>query len=241
MWAHAVGFCLLLGWIPFDPARVVGSDLLVGAGAGGFGLAGLAFLYTGLARGRAAVVAPSAAVLGAVIPVAVGAAEGVGPTAWVGVASALPAIYLLSGGGGSSRRADGLGHGLAAGASFGGYFVVLSLASGESGMWPLVASRGFTTLLLAVAAVAVRSLWLSPPRGAIGWAVAGVGAMDLTGNVGFLLAVARAPLVVVAVVASLYPAVTVLASRLAHGEQITPAQAVGIGMAVAAVALFSVS
>jgi drug/metabolite transporter (DMT)-like permease len=124
--------------------------------------------------------------------------------------------------------------------SFGSYLVVLSFAGGESGMWPLVASRGSTTLLLVVVAGAVRSQWLPPPRGTIGLAVAGVGVMDLAGNVGYLLAVSRAPLVVVAVVASLYPAVTVLAARLAHGEKVTPVQAVGIGLAAAAVALFSV-
>lgn len=241
LWAHLVGLVILAAWAPLDPGRPLGPDLLVGVGSGLFGLGGLVFLFTGLARGRAAVVAPSAAVVGAVVPVAVGAGAGVGLAGWLGVAAALPAIYLLSSGGVVTRRADGLGYGTAAGVFFGGHFVVLAMASAESGMWPLVASRGFTVLLLASVGLMLRSGWPVPPTGRVGWAVVGAGSLDLLGNIGYLLASSRAPLVIVAVVTSLYPAVTVLMARLVYREIVSRRQGVGLGLGVTAVALLSIA
>lgn len=241
LWAHLVGLVLLGLWIPLDPGEPNWLDLLVGAGSGLFGLGGLIFLFQGLARGRAAVVAPAAAVVGAVVPVAVGAGAGVGLTGWLGVAAALPAIYLLSSGGGVSRRADGLGYGTAAGVFFGGHFVVLAMATAGSGMWPLVASRSLSVLLLAAVAVSSQSVWLRRPPGRLGVAVLGAGALDLIGNIGYLLASSHAPLVVVAVVTSLYPAVTVLMARLVYREGVSRRQSLGLGLGVTAVALLSIA
>lgn len=241
LWAHVVGLLLLLAWLPLDPGRPITADLVVGGGSGLFGLAGLALLFTGLAKGRAAVVAPAAAVVGAVVPVAVGAGAGVGIAGWMGVAAALPAIYLLSSGGAVSRRADGLGFGIAAGVFFGGHFVVLAMATPDSGMWPLVSSRSLTVLLLAGVGLIVGSGWVKPPGGRVGLAVVGSGALDLMGNIGFLLASSRAPLLIVAVVTSLYPAVTVLMARLVFSERVTRRQGLGLGLGVTAVALLSIA
>ncbi len=59
---------------PFPPL----ADIAFAAGAGVFGMAGIAFLYRGLAVGRMGVVAPTTGVVGAAIPVVVGfAVEGV--------------------------------------------------------------------------------------------------------------------------------------------------------------------
>ncbi|HEX2152849.1 MAG TPA: DMT family transporter [Acidimicrobiia bacterium] len=240
-WSHLVGLALLAVWIPLDPGEPIVSDMIAGAGAGLFGLAGLVFLYTGLARGRAAVVAPAAAVVGAIVPVIAGVAGGdpLGALGWAGVAAALPAIYLVSTIEGTPRRAAGLGYGLMAGLFFGGYFTVLAQASDASGMWPLVASRGLSVTVLVVAGLAARRSWLTAPGGRVGGAVVGVGVLDLIGNVAYLLAANLASLVVVAMVASLYPAVTVLMTRLVYSERLSPHQLSGLGLAVLAVACFS--
>lgn len=241
-WAHLIGLGALTAWMPIDDGRPLLVDLAVGASAGLFGLAGLVFLYSGLARGRAAVVAPLAAVVGAVVPVMVGAGAGAapGPLGWAGVAVALPAIYLLSTIEGVPRRAAGLGHGLAAGLFFGGYFVSLAQANDAAGMWPLVASRALSVVLLGVVALLVSRAWLARPQGRVGAAVTGVGLLDLVGNIGYLLAAHLASLVVVAVVASLYPAVTVLMARLVYREHLSAAQVMGLLLAVVAVGCFSV-
>lgn len=237
-WSHLVGLILLLAWIPLETGEQIVADMVAGAVAGLFGLAGLIFLYTGLARGRAAVVAPAAAVVGAVVPVVAGITGGdaVGVLGWVGTAAALPAIYLVSTIEGTPRRAAGLGYGLAAGVFFGGYFTALAQAGDTSGMWPLIASRGLSVVLLGVVALAVRRIWLDVPGGRVGGAVVGVGVLDLIGNVGYLLAANLASLVVVAVVASLYPAVTVLMARLVYRERLSPHQVIGLGLALLAVA-----
>jgi drug/metabolite transporter (DMT)-like permease len=242
LWGHLVGFLLLVAWAPFDSAEPSVPTMAAGAGAGLFGLAGLFFLYTGLARGRAAVVAPTAAVVGAVVPVVFGLLSGDSPglAGWVGVVVALPAIYLVSQVEGSGRRAAGLGHGLAAGSLFGGYFVLLALASGETGMWPLLASRALTAVLLAVVALVTKRQWLRPPTGGTAAAVFGVGALDLVGNIGYLLAAAVGNLVVVAVVASFYPAVTVALAKVVHNESLSTPQMAGVLLALVSVASFSI-
>jgi drug/metabolite transporter (DMT)-like permease len=243
LWGHLIGLILLLAWIPFDPGEPAAPDLLAGSLASVFGLSGLVFLYNGLARGRAAVVAPSAAVVGAVIPVIAGIGQGDTPNTlgWLGVLAALPAIYLVSTVEGEARSGAGLGYGMAAGAFFGGYFVALAGAGADSGMWPLVASRSLSVLSLAVIGLVASRVWLRPPTGGVGMAVLGVGVLDLVGNIGYLLAANLASLVVVAVVASLYPAVTVLMARVIHLEHLSRRQMVGLSLGVMAVALLSIT
>lgn len=222
-----------------SPAR---PDLAAGAAAGLFGMAGLVFLYTGLARGRAAVVAPTAAIVGAVIPVVAGLALGErpGPTAWIGIAVALPAVALASGTDGVERREAGLRHGLLAGGFFGAYFIALALASDTSELWPLVASRGTSFTLLVLAALMRARSWLARPPRQVTRAILGVGVLDLAGNVFYLLGTKVGSLVVVAVVASLYPAVTVIASRFAYHEHLSRHQTAALLLALGSVAMLSV-
>src|SRR5680860_268669 len=78
LWAHGIGFLVLIPWVARSADAPVIFDMVAGAGAGLFGLCGLIFLYTGLARGRAAIVAPAAAVVGAVVPVTAGLVAGEG-------------------------------------------------------------------------------------------------------------------------------------------------------------------
>ncbi len=242
LWAHAIGLVLMAAWVTGAGVAPSGPDLVAGAAAGVFGLAGLVFLYTGLAHSPAAVVAPAAAVLGAVVPVLAGVALGerLDAVSWSGVALAFPAIYLVSSVPGFRRRGAGIGHGLAAGLFFGCYFVVFAQTSGESGLWPLLASRGASVALIGLAAVATFRSWLSAPPPGIRMAVVGVGLLDLGGNVAYLLATQSAPLVVVAVVASLFPAVTVALSRLLLSQHLTVRQLMGLCAGVGAVALLSV-
>lgn len=243
LWGHGIGLLLLLAWIPLDPGTPIVADMVAGSIASVFGLSGLVLLYTGLARGRAAVVAPAAAVVGAVVPVVAGVGQGSAPglLGWGGVLLALPAIYLVSTVDGQPRRAAGLTHGVGAGVFFGGYFVALAQATDGSGLWPLVASRSVSLVLLVLVGVVASRSWLRPPGGRVGLAVLGVGVLDLVGNIGYLLAANLASLVVVAVVASLYPAVTVLMARVVHLERLSPRQISGLSLGVAAVALLSVT
>lgn len=241
LWAHGVGLILIGVSQVTAGGEPVMTDMVAGGAAGIFGLLGLVFLYTGLARARAAVVAPSAAVVGAVLPVGVGVIGGEAPGSigWLGVAVAVPAIYLVSKVTGLDRRRGGVGLGLTAGLFFGGYFIALAQAGPASEMWPVVASRGLTVTLLLVAAVIARRQWLRFPSRQMGHAVVWVGVLDLVGNIAYLLAAQRTSLVVVAVVASLYPAFTVVLSRIVNHEHLAAGQVAGLVLAVVAVALLS--
>lgn len=241
LWAHGIGLALVAGWAVTASTGPARADLLAGSVAGLFGMVGLALLYNGLARGRAAVVAPTAAVVGAVIPVVAGVLGGERPgwTTWLGVAIAFPAIVIASSVDGVARRTAGLKYGLGAGVFFGGYFVALAASSPGSELWPLIASRGTSVLVLTLAALLVSRRWFQVPTGGAGWAVLGVGVIDLVGNVTYLLATKVGALVVVAVVASLYPAVTVVISRFVYEEHLSSRQIAGLVLALAAVALLA--
>lgn len=242
-WSHLIGLVITIGWVGVGGGVASLSDMVVGAAAGGFGLGGLYFLYSGLARGRAAVVAPSAAVMGAGLPVLAGIVLGErpGPVAWLGVALALPAIVLVSTVEGMPRRAGGLGHGLAAGAFFGGHFIVFSLPGEASGLWPLLGSRAASVAALWLVAATIRRELAAVPKGPVAAAIAGVGVFDLVANAAYLSATRSGSLVVVAVVASLFPAVTVVASRVVFEELLSRRQMVGLLAGVAAVSLLSIA
>src|ERR1043166_10287800 len=99
VWSQFAGLVLLLMAIPFLPAATVSSrDGIWGFVAGLSGGMCVAFLYRALAVGTMAVVAPTTAVIAAMIPVlfAFAIGERLRPLTFAGVALALVAIFLVS-------------------------------------------------------------------------------------------------------------------------------------------------
>ncbi len=82
---------------------------------------------------------------------------------------------------------------------------------------------------------------LPRPAGAAGaWAtVAVAGVFDVGANLTFAVASTGGALAVVAILGSLYPAVTVLLARIIHAERLTRLQQVGVIVALAGVALIA--
>src|SRR5947209_12994818 len=98
-WSQLVGLDLLFIVMPFLPAATVSrSDWTWGLIAGLSGGIGVAFLYRALAVGTMAVVAPTTAVIAAMIPVlfAFLLGERLRPLTFLGVILALVAIALVS-------------------------------------------------------------------------------------------------------------------------------------------------
>lgn len=226
-------------------------DLLLGALAGLSGGTGLLLLYLSLARGKMGVAAPLTAVAAGGIPLAVGAVtQGLpGPAQMLGFALALVAIWTISrpDQGGVFRPGD-LALPLLAGVGLGGFLTIIGLVSAEAAfLWPLVAARvanvALFSGLVAVASLRARRavrVGGPAPAGAIPWglaAVAGVG--DIAGNLFFALSSQTGRLDVAAVLGSLYPAVTVLLARLVLDERLSRRQGIGVGLALAAVALIA--
>ncbi|MDP2291907.1 MAG: DMT family transporter [Actinomycetota bacterium] len=213
--------------------------------AGGVvGALGLVGLYHGFAHGDITVVAPTSAVVGAVVPVAVGLGLGERPSALalLGIAIAVTAVALVSGAVGTHQHNTPLRIvvlAVAVGACFGLLFVALDRTDPDSGMWPLVIARlASVPMLLVVGALAgVRA---APHRPSLKIAVV-AGVFDMGANVLYLLAVRGGMLAIVSVVASLYPATTVAMAFGLDKERVTRWQSIGLGAAALALVMVSLS
>lgn len=214
------------------------------AAAGVVGSLGIVGLYHGLAHGDASVVAPVSAVVGAVVPAVVGIVQGErpGPIAIAGIVVAVAAVALISGALGTHQhntppRIMLLAVGV--GACFGTLFVLLDRTDSDSGMWPLVIARFASVPFLLLVMVAARS---RPVRHRVSLLIAvTAGAFDMGANVLYLVAVRGGMMSIVAVVASLYPASTVVLGVAVDDEKVGRWQVVGLAAAAAALVLVSLS
>lgn len=217
--------------------------LLAGVGSG----MGTGFLYRGFSSGRMSVVAPVSAVGAAVVPVLAGVVTGERPglLVWVGVLAALPGIWLVSSTpedpmqAGEPREsvAAGLVDGILAGLGFGLLFATLGQVSDGAGWWPLTLTQLVSVPAVIVLASVLRADWR--PRGRPVRLAALCGPLGAAATGTFLLATQQGFLTVAAVLASLYPASTVLLAALVLKEHVHRAQGVGLvlcGLAVAFVA-----
>ena len=242
---ETVGLVLLLAIAPLAGGSPTAADLGLGSLAGLLGVAGLALLYRGLAQGRASVVAPLSAVGAAVLQVGWGLAGGEEPGAGAitGIVLALVAIGVVAGSAdepaeavGLSRRAE-IQCGLGAAVGFGFYLILISETSDAAGLWTTVAARVAPVLVLALV-LGARHRPLLPARDALPL-VSLAGATDAGANALLLVAVHTGLLSVVAPVANLYPAVTVVLARAFGHERIGRLRLAGLVLAVASLVLIS--
>lgn len=245
--SQLTGLVVLATLLPVLPGSPTAGDLALGALGGLAAGIGLVVFYSGLAVGPMTVVAPLTAVTSAGVPVLVGTLLGERPSAaaLAGIALALIAILLVSAEPGSTVREAVAGLrsratvlALSAGVGFAGFFVVLGQTAESTGLWPLASARVASVAMLAVVAVAAGAR-LRRGTGAVTLVLA-AGALDMTANVLYLVAVRGGMLTLVAVLASLYPVSTVLLARVVLAERLAPPQVVGLGAAAAGVALIAV-
>lgn len=212
--------------------------------AGVAGIAALWQLFRGLAVGRMSVVAPLSAVGSGVLPVAWGLVRGERPTplALVGVLLALVAVVIVGRGAEhdpvpSVSPMQELALGIGSGIGFGMVIILFSESATDSGMWPLLIARGIAVPLLAAVAF---MLGRCPrvPRSDLP-PVAGAGLFDVAANAMVLLAVRRGLLSLVAPVAALYPATTVVLARVILHEKIGRQRAGGLALGLLGLALIA--
>lgn len=206
---------------------------------------GTVFLYRGFASGRMSVVAPISAVGAAVVPVVAGVVLGERPSllVWAGIAAALPGIWCVSRVADTSRagaispadHAAAVRDAIVAGLGFGVLFVALGQIPREAGLTPVVLSQAVAVALLVAAAVIVRGRW-RPTRPAVtGGAIAG--SLSGVANLAYLWATHAGPMTVAAILATLYPAVTILLAAAFLREHIDRVQAAGLFLCATAVTL----
>ncbi|AKT51083.1 DMT family transporter [Arsenicicoccus sp. oral taxon 190] len=222
---------------------------------------GTLMLMRGLARGAMHVAGPLSAVCAAGLPVLLGVALGERPTALglVGILLALPAVWAVAAGESEPGSVPGEAHlvdpdqprmppahrpdphagvrdGLLAGVGFAVFFIALARAGSGSGSWPVAVCQ----------LVSLAAMWLlvarARPAGSVRAALP-AWVVGVTGSLGsltyFLAGAAGGGLTVVPVVASLYPAFTVLLAMLVLAERASRTQVAGLVGCALAVALIA--
>jgi drug/metabolite transporter (DMT)-like permease len=241
LWAQVGGVASLAVAMAIRAEGPGGWGVLYAIGAGCGGMLGLFAYYRGMVTGTMSVVAPVAGV-SAVIPVIFGIATGDSPSVpqVAGVAAALAGVGLasLEHQEGRRRVAAGVGLALLAACGFGFYFPWMHAAGKVDFWWASVVFRT-TALLLVAAAVTTQRIdvRLSPRLVAI---AAGAGIVDTVGNVCFAASSEHGLVSLTAVLASLYPIITVLLAASILHERVAPLQRAGIVLTLAGVVLIGV-
>lgn len=212
------------------------SDWLWGGAAGLAGAVGVTCLYGALAAGRMGIAAPVSGVIAAAIPVAytwlrLGTPSALG---LAGMAVALVGIVLVSAPKAERPPARVLGLALASGLGFALFYILMGESTKEAFFWTLSSARVASCIALIGILLALRPGWGKP-----GLAVVVAGLCDTLGNAFFLLASRASRLDVAVVLASLYPVTTVLLARIVLKEKLTPLQAWGAAIMLAAIPLIA--
>ena len=249
--SHAVSFAILLAaaWWRGD-AFPHGAALVWGLVAGVTAGIALACFYVALSRGAMGASAALSGLLAAGIPAAVSVvAEGSpGLLRVAGFLVAGAAIWLIAAGPNPEATPADRGTvwlAVSAGVGFGVYFVALKFAGSAGVIWPLATARMGS---LAVCSLLVGGMSLMGKAGetsfrltrvVVGWAMVAV-LLDTSGNLLFIMATRAGRLDVAAVLASLYPASTILLAAWMLRERPTLRQGLGMVVAAAAVVMITI-
>ena len=124
------------------------------------------------------------------------------------------------------------------GIGFGLFYILIDRVSDSAILWPLVAARTASILLVFTLAFLLRQLEAPASRNLPAIALAGI--FDTGGNVFFAIATRIGRLDVAAILSSLYPAVTVLLAWVILKERLTGGQWVGVLLVLFAIILIAV-
>lgn len=221
-------FVFLLG------SELIGRDLASGALSGVFIGAGLAVVYRGMALSSAAVVAPTAAVLAALLPLAWDLIGGTRLESLeiLGCVIAIASLGLTTFNPDLGDRVrQGLILAVTGGILFGLSVVFAADTSEASGAWPAVTQRA-TGFLVMIPLAIRRAVPVFLPAGVLRFGLAG-GVAGAVGMVCWIIGSQQGDLGTVSVISSTYPAVVALLATRYDGDQIRWWQAVGIVGAIA--------
>ncbi len=237
------------------------TDLAWAMLAGSIDSIALLGFYQLLSRGNMSISAPVTALLAAVVPMLFGIITSGLPGAVkiIGIAFALTAILLF--GYTSPDRYDPVRRKITfqiliqpiwVGVVFGTALICLDQVENPDVFAPLLVLRmaALSTLLFALLTRPnlqrpIRAIWKQ--KGAMQEALANgaklmafIGLADISATAAFILATQLGNLTIIAVLASLYPAVTVLLAHFIDQERLQWEQLVGLGFCLTAIALISV-
>jgi drug/metabolite transporter (DMT)-like permease len=244
LYGEAAGLVLLLVAALFiSESALSWSSLLMCSLAGSMGVFGLLLFFHALAKGRMTIAAPVSALTATILPIIVGSVlEGFpGILTVAGFALALAAIWLISqpeGGSKSLRlRLKDLALPLIAGLSFGFYLVLINRGSQENFFYPLVAARAGGVLTMLLYTLIARKGFLPPAKAGVFLFLNGL--LDVGGNALYIFSGQTGRMDVAAVLASLYPASTVILALLLLKEKLNRLQVFGILAALVSIVLMT--
>lgn len=228
--------------IPFVDGEVSTRGLMWGAASGVFAGLAMWWFYQAMAIGPMSIVSPITAVLVAGIPVVVGFGLGERPEilAVLGIALAIIAVTLVSrepGQDGARITAQAGWLAFGSGTTFGIAFICLHQIGEGGGLWPLLASRAASTLVVWAAAIAALQFKF-PPRAVLPLAML-AGLLEVTATGALMFAFQGSMLSIVSVLGSLYPAATVFLALVLLKERLSRAQMFGLAGALVAVGMIA--
>jgi drug/metabolite transporter (DMT)-like permease len=253
--AHSLSLVMLLlialaTRTPLPPERFA----LLGLCAGAFGGVALILYYQALSLGEMGLTTALTGLLTALVPVAYSFLTQGRPksTQLAGFVLAAAAIALIAYAPAGRPRPLALGLASLSGLGFGVFLVVLKVGSTHGLIWQLIYSRMASAALAVgiVVWVVVRSaLQGATGRGASWrkqvsanrflWVAGSAGVLEATGSLLYMRSASEGRLDVAAVLASLYPVVTIVLAAWFLKERTTSSQALGMALALGAVVLVS--
>lgn len=150
----------------------------------------------------------------------------------------IPVFTPKSASSGSILSRPGVVDAMLSGIGFGLFFVFIARTGENAGHWPLVSARMLSAVMFAVGALVTSGAVLPERDSRRGVILAGV--LDAAAAAFFVLSTRNGLLSVGAVLASLYPAVTIVLARFITNERITRNQLVGLALAGGAVSLLAI-
>ena len=247
--AHGLSLGLLLVIALATHAPVPSRPIaLLGLCAGAFGGVALILYYQALSMGKMGITTALTGLLTALVPVVFSFfTQGTPKSSQIaGFAVAAVAIALIAYAPAGRPRPLALGLATLSGVAFGVFLVVLKVGSAHSLIWQLIFSRVASAALAGgiVLWMVLRSSNGAGWRKQAGtnrffWIAGSAGVLEATGSLLYMQSASEGRLDVAAVLASLYPVVTILLAAGFLKERTSSSQAVGMALALGAVVLVS--
>ena len=249
--AHGLSLGLLLlialaTHSPIPPQRFA----LLGLCAGAFGGVALVLYYQALSLGEMGLTTALTGLLTALVPVAFSFVTQGSPKSSqiAGFVLAAAAIGLIAYAPAGKPRPLALGLATLAGLGFGVFLVVLQIGSAGGLLWQLIYSRvasatlaGGVVIWIQLRARPDAALWRQQAsEHRFFWVAGSAGVLEASGSLLYMGAAHEGRLDVAAVLASLYPVVTILLAAWFLKEKTTSSQALGMALALGAVVLVSI-
>lgn len=239
------GTLSVIATIPLLGADFTIDAIRYGIIAGIFGTAGFVIFYKALAIGPMGIASAIIAVVSTTIMYIVDVAKGthVSTLGLLGAALALISIVLVS------KSTEEASHpvtapmvrtAIIAGVIVAGFFMTLAYAPKDAGVATFTTTRMTQLTLIVIAAVVMRNR--IERKGKPNYTMAiGTGIADALAAIAFIYANHTGDLATVAVIANLYPAVTLIVAHYVIHERVERHQYIGMAGAIAAVALLTLA